>query len=193
MNIIRKFHQKTLTEKRFITVSFIAFLICTALGVLFHFSFDLLGEGMLAGALFPVNESVGEHLKLSYLPYLLLIPIEFLFYGKKVNNFLFGKLLGVSSAIITVLSLYYTLNGAFGKMPDFVNIIIFVIATATSYVIPYIFYKHNTEKSQALQLIAIIGFLTLGAILICFSFYPPKIPLYLDPKGSGYGYYMIQK
>ena len=191
MNLIQKFYKKPTGERRCIILSLIAFLLCTGLGVLSHFAFKFLGESMLAAAVFPVNESIGEHLKLSFFPYLLLIPLEYVFYGKRVNNFLFGKLLGVLTAIGCVMGAYYTLNGAFGKTPDFVNIIIYVIATALSYIVPYIFYKHDTKSCSACRLIAIVGFLAIGILMLAFSFYPPMIPLYLDPQGAGYGYYMI--
>ena len=191
MNIIQKFREKSVGERRCIIFSGIAFILCTVLGVLSHFAFEFLGEGMLAGAIFPVNESIGEHLKLSFFPYLFLIPFEYIFYGRRVGNFIFGKFLGVLGALACVLGTYYTLNGAFGKMPDFVNIIIFVIATALSYIIPFVFYKHDTEKCSICRIIAIIGFMAIAIMMVAFSYYPPMIPLYLDPQGAGYGYYMI--
>ena len=48
-----------------------------SLGSFFHFLFELSGELYLIGAISAVNESVWEHLKLSYFPLAIFSVIEY--------------------------------------------------------------------------------------------------------------------
>ena len=45
-----------------------AFLTIGLIGVISHFIYEWTGENTLAGLIFPVNESIWEHLKLIFFP-----------------------------------------------------------------------------------------------------------------------------
>jgi len=52
-----------------------------------HFTFDLSGRNPFAGIFSAVNESVWEHLKLSFWPALLYVIIEYRYLKKTAGNF----------------------------------------------------------------------------------------------------------
>ena len=197
MNVINKlkdrFYKYTQEQRRAIIMSGIFFLICTALGVLLHFAFDLVGGVKWLAPFVPVNESVWEHLKLSFTPYIIILfPIEYYIYGRKVNRFIVGRLIGVLIAMSFSVMEFYTIQGAFGEPAAFVNIIIYCIATLLSYLVPLIlWFRAERDSSHETKTISLIALGAIFALFVIFTFLPPTLPLFLDPQGAGYGYYMF--
>ena len=197
MNLIsklkEKFYGRPQNERRAIVMSGIFFLVCTALGVLFHFAFDLLGGAVWLAPFVPVNESVWEHLKLIFVPYIIiLMPIEYFLWGRYVKKFISGRVIGVLLAMSFIVMEFYTVKGAFGEPPAAVNIAIYTVATLLAYLIPLMISLRADEECSAMN--KFISLVTLAAIFvffIVFTYYPPMLPLFLDPTGAGYGYYMI--
>lgn len=192
--IKNKFYGCTHDERRAIIMSGIFFLVCTALGVLIHFGFDLLGGLKWIAPFVPVNESVWEHLKLTFISYVLILtPIEYFLYGKSTRMFIMGRLIGALVGISFVVMEFYTIKGAFGEPLPFVNIIIYCIATLLSYLVPlYIFLKAKRDCSQMAKVLSIVALAGIFIFFLIFTYYPPKLPLFLDPTGAGYGYYMFK-
>lgn len=62
------------------------------LGTFFHFFYDWSNHTVLLGAIFPVNESVWEHLKLGHWAVIAIAVVEYFSIYKKVNNFFLPKL-----------------------------------------------------------------------------------------------------
>ena len=190
MKIINEFHKRPHNERRAIVMSGVFFLICTALGVLFHFAFDFLNRPMWLAPLFPINESVFEHLKLSFVPYVIvLFPIEYYLYGRFIKKFIAGRLLGVIAAMSFSVMEFYTIKGAFGEPPMAVNIIIFCAATLISYLVPLCLALFAKEEcSDRVKIISLVLLALIFIIFIVFTYNPPKIPLFLDVTNGTYGY-----
>ena len=94
-------------------------------------------------------------------------------------------LIGILAGLILIPVLFYTINGIFGKTPDFINIAIFFIAAATVFIIEaYLFKSYHCCKSPyiAFLIICFIGFL-----FVIFTFLTPHIPLFQDPITNAYG------
>ncbi len=154
-------------------------------GTLLHFAYDLFPSPITA--LFSgVNESTFEHMKLLFFPMLLTALIDCLLLRCEHSGYWSVKLTGILIGLGLIPILFYTLNGIFGKTPDFVNIGIFFISAAIAYLYETRALKKGlfTSKSEALSLIAL---LLIALIFFLFTFMPPKIPLFQDPVNQSYG------
>ncbi len=154
-------------------------IFVAVLGTVLHFAYALSGNNILVGLFTPVNESIWEHTKLIYFPMLL-----YAFYlNKKVKEehpcvcpaMIAGALLGV----LLIITLFYTYTGIIGFNVAFVDISIFYISVIASFYVAYRFLLSCKigKFNVALQ---IINILMIG-LFILFTFYPPHIPLFINP------------
>ncbi len=155
------------------------FAAVSLLGTGLHFLYDLTGNSVTA--LFSsVNESTWEHMKLLFFPMLLFAIAESLFLGKEYENFWCVKLCGILTGLLLIPVIFYTLNGVFGKTPDFVNISIFFIAAAAAFICETLIFKKGSLTCKFSK--SAIALLCLIALCFwVFTFFPPQIPLFQDP------------
>ena len=94
--------KKDFTLSKFISIG-IAFVI--VIGSLLHFTYEWSGNNLLVSFFAPINESVWEHFKLGFFPFILYGLLMYPLIKDKVNNYIFG--LGFSSLILntTIVSL----------------------------------------------------------------------------------------
>lgn len=165
----------------------IGFGLTCLLGTAGHFLYDLSGGSPLAAAVSAVNESTWEHMKLLYLPWFLYLLIECFSLARELENFLAAKALGALAGLLAIPTLFYTLSGSLGKLPDAVNIGIFFVSAAAAYLVSCTAMKRGWLGGAILQG---AGFLLLWGLLFLFvrwSFAPPHLPLFQDPLTLGYG------
>lgn len=154
-------------------------------GSLLHFLYDWTNSPVVA-FFSAVNESTWEHLKLLFFPAFVFSVIESKFLLKSYPNFWQTKLIGIVTGLVLIPALFYTYNGAFGKSPDWLNIVFFLI------VVVFVFYLEtkifNPKPSTRFRRIfAIIALCIIAILFGVFTFLPPQIPLFLDPVTSTYG------
>ena len=96
------------------------------------------------------------------------------------------KWIGTVCALVLIPVLFYTYNGAFGKSPDWLNVLFFFLAAAGGYVLEGWFF---TKKELACKGIVfpLTLFFVLAVAFILFTFLPPRLPLFLDPLTGTYG------
>lgn len=164
---------------------FSGFAAVSLLGTLLHFIYDWSGQSILIAPFSGVNESTWEHMKLLYFPLLIFAIIQNCFF-LDVKSFWCIKIIGTFTGLISIPTIFYTLNGAFGKTPDFLNITIFFVSAAIAFhVETYLFKKEKTFCS--LPKTALLLLISIGALFVIFTFYPPQIPIFQDPIGGFYG------
>ena len=155
------------------------------LGTLLHFLYEW--TGLIALAPFcAVNESTWEHMKILFFPMLFFAFLQSPFFKKEYPNFWWIKLLGITVGTLLIPLLFYTINGAFGKTPDWVNISIFFLSAGIAYLLEGFLFKKQSKPCKA-NFIAVILLLLIAAAFVFFTFAPPKIPLFQDPLTSRYG------
>lgn len=162
--------------------SVISFFIVVALGVLGHFLFDLTKSNLIA--LFtPVNESIFEHLKLVFFPFIFIGIFRYFFNSK--HQFLPSLLLSSLIGIITIPILFYFYT-FFLKSNAIINIIIFVIACAAQ---EFMFYNlmNVNEENVIGKIESLITLFVITLVFITFTFYPPKLEIFQDPTNHTYG------
>ena len=168
---------------------FIGFVIAVFLGSLLHFLYDWTNCTFLA--LFSsVNESTWEHMKILFFPMLFFAIFQSFFFSKEYKNFWCIKLIGTLVGTFSIPFVFYTLKGVFGNYPDFINILIFFVCAFIGYLYEYILFTKNTIKCK-LQLIPILILGFMAVVFFVFTFYPPRIPIFLDPITKTYGVFKL--
>ena len=162
------------------------FIFVVLLGTALHFAFTASGDSLALAPFVPVNESVWEHLKLLFYPFLLFAAIEFRFVGKGIKNFWFAK--GMVSLLgpLAIIAMFYSYVGLIGDNFLPADIGVFVIAAALSSRLGYNIMTHHLipKRSRAVA----IGIITLMvAGFIAFTFLPPENELFIDPLTGEYG------
>lgn len=161
------------------------FALTSLAGTLLHFLPDLV-QSNLVYLIAPANESIFEHLKLLFYPYLLFSAVEYVAYGKDVRGFLGAKLRGVLIGEAFIVAAHYIYSGILGKRISAIDISLFFIAAAIAYIIPCLLIKSGKAKrysaaTAATALILMIAFFTV------FTFMPLHIGIFADPVSGGYG------
>jgi len=155
------------------------------LGSALHFTFELSGGNPVVGVFSAVNESVWEHLKLSFWPALLYAVIEYRYLNKKTGNFLPAKTIGIYAMPLVIVSSFY-LYRAFSEENLVLDILIFIVAVAIGQLASYklMLWKETPIICTKIFIIALI---VLACLFLIFTFYPPHLPLFYDPTSGGYG------
>jgi hypothetical protein len=154
-------------------------------GAALHFVFELGGGWLPLALVAGVNESVWEHLKIGFWPALVYSFIEYPFLRNQVNNLWFARAVGILSISVTIVVLFYAYT-AFFKDSLMVDILIFILAIMVGQMVSYrlLISRPLASWTQGagltLLIIMVVAFSTL-------SYYPPRLPLFRDPVGGGYG------
>lgn len=114
----------------------IGILFVFILGCFWHFLYAWSGENFLVGLIAPVNESVPEHLKLLFFPFLLFSVFEYFLRGKS-KNFVFIKVLSVLFGMAVIVILFYAYTGLIGKNLLFADISVFLLGDIAAFYLSY--------------------------------------------------------
>lgn len=162
----------------------IGFAVTSLTGILLHFLYEWT-QSLLIAPFSCVNESIWEHMKIAFWPMLIFAIIQS-FYFKDRKDFWSIKLKGILLGIILIPIIFYTFNGVIGKSPDWINIIIFFISIAVTYI-----YERkqliNDEKHYKSPKIAISILILISLLFIIFTFKTPEIGIFIDPQTNTYG------
>ena len=154
-------------------------------GTLLHFLYDWMGNSPLIAPFSGVNESTFEHMKLLFWPMLVFAVVQSFFF-REYENFWCVKLSGTLLGLALIPVLFYTYNGVIGKSPDFVNILIFFVSAAITYVYETRRLNKNTPFCPDPKVpIAILCVIAL--LFTVFTFRTPMIGIFQDPITGEYG------
>ena len=165
----------------------LGFAVTSFLGTILHFMYEWLGEAVWIAPFSGVNESTWEHMKLLFVPMFVFAIIESLFFGDR-EDFWCVKLRGILLGIVMIPVIFYTYNGVIGKSPDFVNIAIFFVSAAASYLYETRLFRKASLPCGSPRL-AVAVLLAIAVSFIAFTFYTPKLGIFLDPLTGSYGFY----
>ncbi len=161
------------------------FAVTTLAGTLLHFLYEWLGESLWLAPFSGVNESTWEHMKLLFWPMFIYAVIQSFFF-RDIRDFWCVKLRGILLGTALIPVIFYTYNGVIGKSPDWVNISIFFICAAVSYI--YEARKLKTGGTPCKSPWASIAILCLLALSFAvFTFYTPHLGIFRDPALGTYG------
>ncbi|MDR7855410.1 DUF6512 family protein [Tissierella sp.] len=172
--------------KKWETVGFFWIII---VGSLLHFTYKWSGESSIVAIFSPVNESVWEHLKLGYFSLLLFSIIEYGFIKNDTNSFFIGKAIGVLAMEIFIVIVFYAYTSITKEAVTFIDIGSFLVGALICQLISYKIMKK--EFSNMTNILGLIIFILIGSSFILFTFYTPKLPIFMDPKTKKYGIDMV--
>lgn len=154
-----------------------AFVLATLAGACLHFLYDLFPNPVTA--LFaPVNESLWEHLKILYWPYLASAAILTRWEG--------GALLGQRCFSLLLASLVMEAAGyvfcvLLGGESLAFDVGLFVLVMAAAFFLPG--FLRGTVWSARRDLFLLLA-AALGLFLVIFTFLPPQMILFADLSGA---------
>lgn len=170
--------------KRSISLWQLAGLAFTAIGgTILHFLYEWTHSPSVI-PIAAVNESTWEHMKILFFPMFFFAILQSFFF-KGYGNFWAVKLLGITLGVLLVPTLFYTLNGAFGKTSGIVNILLFFISAALAFFVEGILFKYTQNKFLSKLCFTLLCI--IAVLFILGTFLPPKLPLFQDPQTLKYG------
>ena len=161
------------------------FAVTALLGTLLHFLYEWLGEAVWIAPFSGINESTWEHMKLLFWPIFIYTIVQSFFFRDR-EDFWCVKLRGIFLGLVLIPTLFYTYNGVVGRSPDWINIAIFFISAATSYI--YETRLFNKEKLSCKHPKLAFGILcVIATAFVIFTFRTPEIGIFKDPLTNTYG------
>lgn len=164
--------------------------VALILGGLTHFAFEFSGESTVVGILAPVNESVWEHLKMSFWVPLLWWIVGYAVLGRKCGLRTAGWFAACAAALyiapLFITAFYYFFKGAFGAESLALDLVSFLLGIVLAQTAACHIYKYARVKDNRL-IWPVLLIALLAAALIVFTFAPPELPLFLDGPSGTYG------
>lgn len=154
------------------------------LGSLLHFLYSWT-ELLLLAPISAVNESTWEHMKIFFFPTLAFACIQSKFFCREYKGFWWIKLIGTVAGTLAIPILFYTWNGAFGKTPDWLNVIFFFLSAGIAYGLEHFLFQ--IDLKWPLGWLGALILLFIAFLFIIFTFLPPHFPLFQDPLNGLYG------
>jgi len=164
----------------------IGIAVISVLGSLFHFLFELCGEWPPVGVIAAVNESVFEHLKLTFIPTLLYAAATYRLLMGNARNFLFAKTISIYVMPVTIIVLFYGYTELTGIESVIIDIIIFIAAVAVGQAVSYRILTMR-QLPQWLKWLSLAFLVILFVIYGIFTFYPPHVSFFMDSVTGTYG------
>ena len=169
-------------NKKFIIINiFLTF----AIGFLVHNIYHWIPS--VVTTIFPVNESLFEHMKLIYISPIISSFILYLFFKKKnyhINNYLFGLIVSTIFNIIIFYLVYLPIYYSQGQSMIMTLSIYFITICISNYLY-YLIVEMNYSKR--LNIISLIMIIVIGSILTYFTYHPIMIDFFRDPETNTYG------
>lgn len=159
----------------------IAFIVIGVLGTLSHFGCDIFDCGLPYALIFPVNESVWEHLKLVFYPSAVYFLFEYIISKPESGGFWPSSLFGIYYGMLKIIIIYYTVSGIFGRNIDFVNILSYYIGVAAILKKRSRLIKHGIYGSESLKAIALAFTVITVLLFSVWSFNPPGLGIFVSP------------
>ena len=157
------------------------FIVCIA-GTVCHYVYQLTGKNIIAGMLTPVNESVWEHLKLLYFPYIIYTLTEYFIYGRKIKGFLFSRVFGVICGMIFIPLMFFLYTSLTGKSFVFIDIMLFIISVIISFAVSLDRIVKERDAFSKRSFAAVVIIISVSLLFFGLTFYPPSTRLFSVPK-----------
>ena len=153
-------------------------LVAAFLGTLNHFLYFLSGQSAIVALFCPVNESVWEHLKLLYFPFLFVSIWEYLALRPAVLHFFYCRYLGVIFGILFTVSVFYTYSGILGRNFLVLDILLFYSSVIVSFGMSAYFSGRSHTSRETDSTFVISLWVITAFFFFVFTCFPPDLPLF---------------
>lgn len=148
------------------------YILIAIIGTLFHFMYKWTGENVFLAFLWPVNESIFEHLKMFFFPVMLVSLIQLIFVKEDKGLFLSSRLYGVLYAIIGCIAFYYVYKINVPEVKEVVFILSYYVFLFLGLFMSYNIYRYMKTMPEYLQWVAFSIAVLLVVTFICFTYKP---------------------
>jgi hypothetical protein len=164
----------------------IGVFIVFGLSFISHFLYSWLPNSVFS-ILFPVNESIWEHMKLIATPVLIFSIFEYIIYKRKdisFNNFLFSYAISIILGIIIYLTIYLPIDYIFGHSAIVAISLLFIVFIIIEIISYYIMNYRKIKYSNVIGIgIIILLYIAFGYL----TYNPIEINLFYDSQKKLYG------
>lgn len=175
-------------DKKLKTKIFISSIIIFLMGALFHFAYQFLGNNFIVGLITPINESIGEHLKLAIFPifiwWLIYYLVEKKNYSLDKGKWFLGCSVSMIVSIFIILGISYFVRYGLDKESIIIDIMSLYIALVFGQFTGYHIYNFSKLKKNYFS-VTMISIIIISFIILTIT--PPKLPLFEDAKNHTYG------
>ena len=167
-------------------IKIIGVFIIFGLAFLSHFMYEWIPNNIFS-ILFPVNESIWEHMKLIITPTLFFSVFEYIYYKKRniyFNNFILSYSISIVLGIIIYLMIYLPIDYLFGHSAIIAIGLLFIVFIIIQIISYYIMNYTEIKYSNIIG----IGIIILLYIIFGYLTYNPlENKLFYDTQKKIYG------
>ncbi len=165
--------------KRYTIIGIIFYLIT---GTLSHYLYDWTGNNYIVGLFKPINESIGEHMKLLFFP-MLLYSLFIILKVKKIYSCITSSLCyGILTGTLLIPIFFYAYTSILGKDIFILDIGIFILSIIIAFWLSYKLTLSCRLEPHTLLLCCLVCILLICFIL--FTYQPPSARIFEDPAIS---------
>ena len=161
---------------------FFGTVILGAAASLSHFAYPLSGENFIIGLFNPINESVWEHLKFMFFPFLLWW-IAFYILKKPQCSPPYAVITAAAASLIaaplTVILLFYAYTGALGIESVTIDASLVFICYFIALRLAAHLLRYSTPGKRT-AIAAVVCVAVIFAAFIIFTHRPPQLPIFIS-------------
>ena len=152
-------------------------------GSLLHFTYAWSGHSWIVGIFSAVNESVWEHLKMTFWPVLVFALVERPFVGGQASNYWLAKSAGLLVTLLGIVGGYYGYVALVGHYGLAAGIMTFALSVVVGQALSARLLLARDLGSWTRRA-AIAGLVLATVAFSVFSYRPPRLALF-EHQGSG--------
>ena len=169
-------------RKQLVRWEVISALWINLVGGFMHSLYRMTGSWAPIAQLAPVKESIWEHMKMFFWPGLLFAIIQYVFVGKRVPHYWFGKLAGlIVTPIVAATSFiaYLAIERASGDFSpsDIFSISSSMVSVCVGQAVCYWVMPTDALPKGVIRFTS-LGYLLLMLAFSSFTYFPPKLYLF---------------
>lgn len=167
-------------------IKIIGVFIIFGLSFLSHFIYQWFPNSIFS-ILFPVNESIWEHMKLIVTPVLIFSLFEYIIYrykGIEYNNFILSYAISMILGIIIYLLIYLPIDMIFGHSAIVAISLLFITFIILEYISYYIM---NYSEIRYSNIIGIVFIILIYIVFGYLTYNPIESDLFFDKQKKIYG------
>ena len=155
----------------------LTYLITVIIGTLSHFAFTTFNFDNFLKVIFPINESIFEHLKLFFYPFILVSIIEGLIYKEDLTYFIPKRGFIISFIMLFEILFISLIIHLFG--------IVTIINLSSYYLLILLAFFLSFKLKEESKIIKYGGYINIILWLIAFSYFtysPLNSNIFIDPR-----------
>ncbi len=173
-------------QKRILIAEIIGAFFVFGLAFVFHFMYGWSGYNSFVGIFAAHNESVFEHTKILFYPFIIYSIIEYFILHISLKRFFISKAIPAISLIFMVIIFHYTYTGIIGYHIGWVDILLTFIYAVFASLISYWLLVSKKALTKAYVSVLVV-FIIILISMLSFSLFPPKISLFYDSMHDTFG------